>query len=77
MAIWSPTWTEFLAAVAAKNDRDAVRLNTIDLDGKPSVITLKLDLEFWPTYELRRNEGVLGADRPFRRARRTTYQARS
>jgi S1-C subfamily serine protease len=48
---------EFLAAVADKHDRDAVRLKTVDLDGKPSVITLKVDLEFWPTYELRRNEG--------------------
>ncbi len=44
----------FLALVADKHDRDAVRLETVDLDGKPAVITLKLDLEYWPTYELRR-----------------------
>ena len=49
---------EFLAAVATKADRAAVRLDTLDLDGKPDVITLKLDLKYWPTYELRRNEGV-------------------
>jgi S1-C subfamily serine protease len=48
----------FLAAVATKKDRDAVRLKTLDLDGKPTVITLKLDLEFWPTYELRRIDGL-------------------
>jgi len=47
----------FLAAVGSKKDRDAVRLKTLDLDGKPAVITLKLDLEFWPTYELRRIDG--------------------
>ena len=48
----------FLMAVASKHDREAVRLKTINLDGKPSVITLKLELEFWPTYELRRRGGV-------------------
>ncbi len=46
----------FLALVGDKRDGDAVRLETVDLDGKPSVITLKLDLEYWPTYELRRTE---------------------
>jgi S1-C subfamily serine protease len=49
---------EFLAAVASKRNRDAVRLKTLGLDGKPKVITLKLDLEYWPTYELRRTNGV-------------------
>ncbi|MFK7897976.1 MAG: trypsin-like peptidase domain-containing protein [Myxococcota bacterium] len=48
----------FLAVVQTKRDRDAVRLETVDLDGKPDVITLKLDLEYWPTYELRRNGGT-------------------
>jgi hypothetical protein len=48
----------FLEAVQTKGDRDAVRLETVDLDGKPDVITLKLDLEYWPTYELRRNGGA-------------------
>ncbi|MFP6654327.1 MAG: hypothetical protein VCB25_01785, partial [Myxococcota bacterium] len=48
----------FLEAVARKQDRDPIRLKTLDLDGMPSVITLKLDLEFWPTYELRRSQGI-------------------
>jgi len=46
----------FLARVAGKRDGEAVRLETLDLDGKPAVITLKLDLEYWPTYELRHAE---------------------
>ena len=48
----------FLEAVAGKRDRDPVRLETVDLDGKPNVLTLKVDLEYWPTYELRKREGV-------------------
>ncbi|MEZ4330161.1 MAG: trypsin-like peptidase domain-containing protein [Myxococcota bacterium] len=47
---------DFLARVADKRDGDAVRLETVDLDGRPAVITLKLDLEYWPTYELQRGE---------------------
>ena len=46
----------FLALVADKRDGDAVRLETVDLDDKPSVLTLKLDLQYWPTYELRRTQ---------------------
>jgi len=42
----------FRAIVADKRDGEAVRLATVDLDGKPAVITLKLDLEYWPTAEL-------------------------
>ncbi|MBK7947241.1 MAG: trypsin-like peptidase domain-containing protein [Deltaproteobacteria bacterium] len=45
----------FLALVADKRDGDAVRLETLDLDGRPAVLTLKLDLEYWPTYELLRS----------------------
>jgi S1-C subfamily serine protease len=45
----------FLAAVVDRPDRSSVRLRTVNLDGRTSVMTLKLDLEFWPTTELRRN----------------------
>jgi S1-C subfamily serine protease len=44
----------FLAAVADRPDRSSVRLRTVSLDGRTDVMTLKLDLEFWPTTELRR-----------------------
>ncbi len=46
----------FLAAVADRPDRSSVRLRTLSLDARTEVITLKLDLEFWPTAELRRND---------------------
>lgn len=29
-----------------------MRLNTIDLQGRPEVVTLLLDLESWPTSQL-------------------------
>jgi S1-C subfamily serine protease len=45
----------FLAAVADRPDRRSVRLRSVGLDGRTDVMTLKLDLEFWPTTELRRN----------------------
>ncbi len=45
----------FLAAVVDRPDRRSVRLRTVSLDGRTDVMTLKLDLEFWPTTELRRN----------------------
>jgi S1-C subfamily serine protease len=45
----------FLAAVADRPDRSSVRLRTVGLEGRSDVITLKLDLQFWPTSELRRN----------------------
>lgn len=46
----------FLKVVASKRDRDAVRLKTAHWSGRTEVITLKLDLHFWPTRELLRGE---------------------
>jgi len=44
----------FLDAQPDRADGRAVRLKTISLDGKVSVVTLKPDTHFWPTGEIRR-----------------------
>ncbi len=48
----TPDLDHLLAAVADAADRGSVRLKTLDLEGRERVITLKLDLEYWPTWEL-------------------------
>lgn len=47
----------FIAAIAGKPDRASVRLKTVDLDNKVDLLTLRLDLQYFPTYELRRTPG--------------------
>jgi S1-C subfamily serine protease len=51
----------FLAAQPDRADGRAVRLKTISLEGRVSVVTLKPDTHFWPTAEIRR--GPNGWDR--------------
>jgi S1-C subfamily serine protease len=50
----TPDLDAFLAAVGGRRDRQAVRLRTLDVEGIADVVTLKLDLEYWPTVEFRR-----------------------
>ena len=53
----TPGLDEFLEAVRNKRDGESLRLEVADLEDKLDVNTLEVDLEFWPTEELR-----LGAD---------------
>ena len=46
----------FLALVRGRQSGDSVRLLTIDVDGKAELITLRLDREYFPSYELRADE---------------------
>ena len=48
----TPDLDHFLAAIAGEKDRGSVRLKVVSLDGKVDVITLRLDLQHWPTYAL-------------------------
>jgi S1-C subfamily serine protease len=50
----TPDLDRFLEAVKDTGDRGFVRLKVLDLEGRVRVKTLKLDLEYWPTWELLR-----------------------
>jgi S1-C subfamily serine protease len=52
----TPDLDAFLAATAAKKNRESVRLRVESLHGKVRVLTLELDLNYWPTQELRRSD---------------------
>ena len=53
----TPDLDSFLAVVAGRAHREAVRLRTVNWNGQPGVYTLKLDNRYWAPYEL-----VLGED---------------
>jgi S1-C subfamily serine protease len=48
----TPDMDSFLIAVKDLHDQDNVRLAVQSWDGSNQVITLKLDLQYWPTYEV-------------------------
>jgi pro-apoptotic serine protease NMA111 len=54
----TPDIDSLIAAVSGLDDRESVRLNTVTWNSIPQVLTLKLDNHYWPSYELRRENGV-------------------
>lgn len=52
----TPDLNAFVKAVSGKKDRAPVRLKTVSWNGSVDVITLKLDNQYWPAYEIRLTE---------------------
>jgi S1-C subfamily serine protease len=52
----TPDLDAFIAAVQGRPDRSSLRLKTVTWNGSTGVTTLKVDQNFWPTYELRRTD---------------------
>jgi len=52
----TPDLQAFINAVKDLKDRDSVRLKTVTWNGTAEVITLKLDNQYWPAYEIRRQD---------------------
>ncbi|WP_405240144.1 trypsin-like peptidase domain-containing protein [Lentisalinibacter orientalis] len=50
----TPDLDAFLEAVRGKEHRESVRLKTVNWNLAVEVITLKLDKQYWPAYEIRR-----------------------
>lgn len=46
----------FVDTVAGKQDQSSLRLKTVTWNGAVEVITLKLDNQYWPAYEIRRTD---------------------
>jgi len=54
----TPDLDVFLAQVSGKHDRESLRIKTINWNDQVDVLTLKLDKHYWPSYELRKIDGV-------------------
>ncbi len=46
------TLQDFVDTVSSKDDQESVRLKTVSWNGAEQVITLKLDNQYWPAYEI-------------------------
>jgi S1-C subfamily serine protease len=52
----TPDLNAFVEAVSGREDHESIRLTTVTWNGAVEVITLKLDNQYWPAYEVRRTE---------------------
>jgi hypothetical protein len=52
----TPDLQSFIDAVKNRGDQSPVRLKTVTWNGAVEVITLKLDNQYWPAYEIRRQD---------------------
>lgn len=52
----TPDLQAFIDAVKGIKHRESVRLKTVTWNGTAEVITLKLDNQYWPAYEIRRSD---------------------
>jgi S1-C subfamily serine protease len=52
----TPDLASFIEAVKDLDHRDSVRLKTVSWNDTAEVITLKVDTQYWPAYEIRRTE---------------------
>jgi len=52
----TPNLQTFIDVVKNIEHRESVRLKTVTWNGTAEVITLKLDNEYWPAYEIRRDD---------------------
>ena len=52
----TPDLETFVDVIAAKQDHESIRVKTVTWNGAVEVITLKLDNQYWPAYEIRRTK---------------------
>ena len=50
----TPDLEAFVRVARGVAGKESVRLNTISFNDVPEVITMKLDPQYWPSYELKR-----------------------